>query len=862
MLLAFCSHVFAASFENTLPSSPDEVASLSASLLIDGFISPLSGQISLCETDLHVKGAQDLHLKRTYVPPQIYGRYEDKDNEDRFRLGMALLEQESRRWAILSHLWAGFNNHSHYFQVRDPNGFVLEFELQGTRGILKTSSHGLSNLNQGQPDGAVDLRNIEFSVEPEGVRITWPDSTERYYQAQPSNMYRLEKELLPNGKAIRYEYDGQKLVRIVSSDPNGKYTYGVIEKIGDSHYVGSDGREVHFDYETKEVKGKVKNGKTKRSFSYSTALLFKASNPTYTHSIQYNDRTLLSSYDAKAYPVSFDYSKAKGSVARVERFSTPSGSILLSYDPPIAGQKEGSTTAIYSDGARVIYRFDQIGTNGQISYTHRYNRYDEAGRILAETHLQSATYVFNAAGRQILKDDPYLTEKCSYDPIGNLIQKNETLYGYDPLSQITSESGQFTARYDARYNRIEKNGSPIPVDTLNQIETEDYDINGNLIRPGFVYDAFNQLIEAGGERSVYDALGRRIQRGPLSFLYIKEDEIGAFEHGRAVELQIPGYNKAVGIEIQERSYLPIHDVQGTVRCLVDWKTGEIYQQNPCDVFGAGLNPKIPYAYAGKRYDPQTELYYFGQRYYDPNLSRWLTTDPIGPSDHANLYQYIYNNPFQYGDPSGTFAVPFLGMAFGAGLSFTPIGWAILGITAVSYATVWSVQKMTENGTLKPDYAPAITSLVGGITGSMIHTIPQSSWSSSTGGASSASPYISEFGYIPQQPGALSRNHVGSVDPSLPANPDDLAKKPGWEETTHPDAGKAGHRTFENSRTSDKLRHDKGDPEQPGHEAHDHYHRPNPNKTGKHDQYLDANLNPVPKHSPASHIYAPENVWWN
>ncbi len=1553
LLFAFCSRVFAASFEDAVPSSPDEIASLSTNLLIEGLISPLSGQVSLCETDLHVKGAQDLYLKRTYIPPQIYGRYENKDESDRLQLGMALAGQESRRWTILPHLWAGFNYHSQFFQVRDPSGFVLEFEIQGNQGILKTSSCGLSNLNQGQPDGSADLRNIEFSVETEGMRITWPDGLERYYQKQSPNKYRLEKELLPNGKAIRYEYGQQELVRIVSSDPNGKYTYGVIEKLGDTHYVGTDGSEARFDYEMVEVKGKVKNGKLKQRFGYSTAVLIKASNPIYSNSIQYNDRTLLSSYDRKAYPVSFDYSKQKGSVARVERFSTPSGSISLSYDSPIAGQKGGSTTAMYPDGAQVVYRFDKnllltaienwlndllvnqkifaydekqhlasvetrdgdngllvakrytcdtagnplieriegdfgtftihrsfaknrlikeerddglgneytylgntrlptlktmlkngqpirkttytydeannlieeseegrkvtrytlyvnaphlhrvewkeerdwenrlimkvrflydaygncteeqhygsdeklgfaiqrtyapngdlleetnpigqkafykynargnciqeipfsnrlaidrefdqkgrltllktgghashfaynaldkltektdylglktsfaydpvhgqptaieapptivnrvydafgreveksnaygaktrtrynsygdpleilhpdggvetfayasdgslirstdqegittryvrdclgrvlsktvgaytasytydayqliekidakgfstryrydsvgrkieenregrvtrfgydplgflaweeqgarkisyqrdvlgrlleksidgsvktswtydafgniasiyrgaatyftyddynrliekidsegakttisyeegsqvltkrmldpraietteiynahgcllkkeiagqrleefayddalraiaqdhlaftytpeghrasmteagmrttnwtytaggkvlakqkpdgtilrheydaqgrlvkIGTrefrydelnrlvggsgfartldpfgnilreewsnglwiesayddwdrplqrtlpdqsqiryfyegpflkevvridaNGKISYTHRYDRYDEAGRLLAETHLGSSTYVFDAMGRQILKDDPYLTESCSYDPIGNLIQKNEVLYSYDPLSQITSESGRFTARYDARFNRIEKNGFPISIDALNQIETEEYDANGNLIRPGFVYDAFNQLIEAGGEQFVYDALGRRIQRGFQSFLYAGEDEIGVFEQGKAAELQIPGYKKAVGIEIQGRSYFPIHDVQGTIRCLIDWKTGEIFQRNQCDVFGVGLNPKIPYAYVGKWYDAQTGLFYFGKRYYDPHLGRWLTTDLLGPIDHANLYQYVYNNPFQYGDPSGMFVVPLIGIAFGAGLSITPVGWAILGAAAVSYTTVWSVQKMTENGIIKPDYASSVTSLVGGITGSMVNRIPQTSWNSSTGSAYEVSPYISEFGYIPERPWVLSRTHEGSVDPSLPANPNDLLNRPGWQETTHPDAGKKGHRTFENEQTGEKLRYDEGKPGCPGHKAHDHYHRPNPNKTNWKDEYLDGQRNPVSDGHDQSHIYSPDKIWWD
>ena len=95
LCLILTSRLIAATFENVGPSTPDEIASLNVNLLIDGYISPLSGQPSLHETDLLIKATQDLTLKRTYVPPQILGRYEDKDRLDSLSLGKALLLQES-----------------------------------------------------------------------------------------------------------------------------------------------------------------------------------------------------------------------------------------------------------------------------------------------------------------------------------------------------------------------------------------------------------------------------------------------------------------------------------------------------------------------------------------------------------------------------------------------------------------------------------------------------------------------------------------------------------------------------------------------------------------------------------------------
>ena len=69
-------------------------------------------------------------------------------------------------------------------------------------------------------------------------------------------------------------------------------------------------------------------------------------------------------------------------------------------------------------------------------------------------------------------------------------------------------------------------------------------------------------------------------------------------------------------------------------------------------------------YTGKREDSPTKLYYFGARYYDPELGRFTTQDPV-----LSVNQYIYanNNPNKYIDPDGRFIIPgaILGMAVGA-----------------------------------------------------------------------------------------------------------------------------------------------------------------------------------------------------
>jgi len=61
----------------------------------------------------------------------------------------------------------------------------------------------------------------------------------------------------------------------------------------------------------------------------------------------------------------------------------------------------------------------------------------------------------------------------------------------------------------------------------------------------------------------------------------------------------------------------------------------------------------PYKFNGKELDPETGLYYYGARYYDPKISLWLSVDPLAEKyPGMSPYNYTAGNPVVFVDYNG------------------------------------------------------------------------------------------------------------------------------------------------------------------------------------------------------------------
>lgn len=84
-----------------------------------------------------------------------------------------------------------------------------------------------------------------------------------------------------------------------------------------------------------------------------------------------------------------------------------------------------------------------------------------------------------------------------------------------------------------------------------------------------------------------------------------------------------------------------------------------------------------YRFTGKELDPETGLYYFGARYYDPYTSVWQSVDPLAEKYPGwSGYNYVMLNPMKMVDPDGR--VVFSG-EYGGRIN-APFGSSMLGVS--------------------------------------------------------------------------------------------------------------------------------------------------------------------------------------
>jgi RHS repeat-associated protein len=106
------------------------------------------------------------------------------------------------------------------------------------------------------------------------------------------------------------------------------------------------------------------------------------------------------------------------------------------------------------------------------------------------------------------------------------------------------------------------------------------------------------------------------------------------------------------------SHAYLYEENGNVGQMVDISDGSIDARYRYDPFGNDLlvtGPLAagnPFRFSTKYFDVESGLYYYGNRYYSPDLGRWTSRDPIEEEGGLNLYGFVKNDPIGLIDPLG------------------------------------------------------------------------------------------------------------------------------------------------------------------------------------------------------------------
>jgi RHS repeat-associated protein len=282
----------------------------------------------------------------------------------------------------------------------------------------------------------------------------------------------------------------------------------------------------------------------------------------------------------------------------------------------------------------------------QLGYT-----YTPVGHRSALTNNAGVhSYVYDNFNRLLAAAHPTgnPAESYSYDMVGNRTTSHLSAnHTYDAANRLTA---------DATFDYVSDNNGNITKKTDRT--------TGNVTT--YTYDSENLLTQIsfpGGGTAIYryDGLGRRIARNingsVAQQVYDGQDMMAEYVGGVLTTKFTygPGIDEVLSVRRGSTAAFFQSDVQGTILRAVG-SDGAVLSSSTYDSFGQVVSEtgttQARFAFQGHELDPESGLYYFRSRFYDPRLGRFLSEDPAQPARGSNLYTFVENDPINLLDPLG------------------------------------------------------------------------------------------------------------------------------------------------------------------------------------------------------------------
>lgn|GEM_PF-1978110 len=596
------------------------------------------------------------------------------------------------------------------------------FYDQVGRQIQYVSADGrITEIRYG-PDG-----RIQSFITPDGKTISlqyWPNGRVKSYTDSLGNSYSATYDANgnvtsitdPNGNTIHFTYDAlnRKTAEIHPDGSKKEFAYDAVGNL--TRITNPDGSFISMTYDGR-------NKMIRRSYSdsgqpddiytyYRNGLLKSATKGSWSVKYVYDSSGRLLKEDQNGKVITYLWDIPN----RTKTITYPCGKqITLQYDTLIrqtsildsAGNHiadftwslDGVLTNLsYLNGVQGTMKADansriaEIAYNkGGLDFIKLQYIYNDNGKIILERNLTDTT-----RSREFGYDarDRLISYKVGTDDGTHVIIPSRTIvYTLDPLSNWLSN-------FD---NGVMKT---FTVNNLNQYTSVDgtllnYSLNGELVGDGtnnYIYDELGRLLKItrisdGGIVATYsyDALGRRIAKntssGTVYYYYDSSlhviEERDNYDNTIATYVYGRGVDRLIQMERDGSVYYYHQDIRGNVLALTD-TNGDVVERYQYDPYGSFkvVTPVgtfsvsqvgNPYTFTGRRYDEESGLYYFRNRYYSPTLGRFISRDPLGYSEGLNLFEYASSNPVTRIDPLGLGDESCFPISLGAGIDLGGMG---------------------------------------------------------------------------------------------------------------------------------------------------------------------------------------------
>jgi RHS repeat-associated protein len=567
--------------------------------------------------------------------------------------------------------------------VTDPRNLVTSYAVDGLGNLSALTSPDTGTTNKTYDAAG----NLKTSTDARGKTNTYS------YDA----LNRLTQIGYSSGVATQFEYDGGttgapnakgRLTRMIDASGQTTYTYDafgrLLSKVQTISVAPVSTRTTSYTY-----------GSSGNTTGKLTSITYPSGNR-----ISY-------SYDAAGRVSSLTLNPTNATGGGTNTGSTIpllTGIGYQAFGPVNAwtwGNSSGTSTNTYArgfdlDGRVTSYPLGNALSNG----TSRTVSYDAASRITGSSHSGTGT---------------------GSNAPANLNQS----YGYDNLDRLNSVTGSSSAnnqsfQYDQNGNRTQATfGGTTYANTIvatsNRLGTttgpapaksNNYDTVGNLVNDGtisYTYSARGRMVTATNAGNTvtysYNGIDQRVRKsgpstivatGSNNYVYDKAGHlIGEYDANQQVieetvylgDLPVAVLKQTVtGTGTSQNTATNIYYVYAdhinTPRVITQAADNQmVWRWDNADPFGLlppnenpnGLgvftyNQRFP----GQLYDKETNNFYNINRDYDPQLGRYIQSDPIGLIAGTNIYGYVGGNPVTNTDPRGLQAV--LQLGFGIGLA--------------------------------------------------------------------------------------------------------------------------------------------------------------------------------------------------